>query len=213
MNYPLLMMYVTSIFFLILTPGPVVALVVSTASKYGFRQAFLTTLGTNWASLMLIIFASMIISGFISIDVKYLYWVSIIGCFFLLRMAIRSLHDDFKHEKKRVTHHEDKNVERKNAPAMLTGFLVGISNPKDIIFFVAFFPQFIKVTSSYFNSLSLLIILWILFDFSILLCYITVIRTKLFKKYGRLISIISSFCLLLISTFGIVYTAYILVLE
>lgn len=53
MNLTLLSVYLTSIVLLIATPGPVVALVLNTASKRGLRQAVLTVFGTNWASLLL----------------------------------------------------------------------------------------------------------------------------------------------------------------
>lgn len=45
------------------------------------------------------------------------------------------------------------------------GFLVGISNPKDIIFFSSFFPQFINVHDNINISLSILVITWIILDF------------------------------------------------
>lgn len=49
MNYPLLLLYIASISLLIATPGSVVALVISDASRFGFRHAFRTVLGTNLA--------------------------------------------------------------------------------------------------------------------------------------------------------------------
>ena len=46
------------------------------------------------------------------------------------------------------------------------GFLVGISNPKDIIFFAAFFRQFIQITPHLNISLGVLTLDWIVLDFA-----------------------------------------------
>ena len=48
MNYPLLLLYIATISLLIATPGPVVALVISDASRFGFRHAFRTVRAPIW---------------------------------------------------------------------------------------------------------------------------------------------------------------------
>lgn len=45
------------------------------------------------------------------------------------------------------------------------GLMVGLSNPKDIIFFSSFFPQFIHVHDNINISLLILIVTWIILDF------------------------------------------------
>ncbi|KAE9771095.1 LysE family translocator, partial [Escherichia coli] len=52
MNFTLLAAYSLSVVTLLLTPGPVVALITTTASQHGYRRAFLTLIGTNGASLV-----------------------------------------------------------------------------------------------------------------------------------------------------------------
>ena len=59
----ILIAYIVAVFVLIVTPGPVVALVIRNASLYGFKAAFFTNLGTNFASLLLIAFAIAVILG------------------------------------------------------------------------------------------------------------------------------------------------------
>ncbi|HFZ8353080.1 TPA: hypothetical protein ACIO89_005551, partial [Salmonella enterica subsp. enterica serovar Java] len=65
--------YIVSVILLLLTPGPVIALVTGTAAVHGKRQALKTAFGTNAASLVLILFASLMVTGLVSVDNLYLY--------------------------------------------------------------------------------------------------------------------------------------------
>ena len=55
MNVPLLTAYILAVLLLLITPGPVVALITATAARDGRRRAFATLVGTNSASLVLML--------------------------------------------------------------------------------------------------------------------------------------------------------------
>lgn len=134
MNLSLLAAYFAAIFLLIATPGPVVAMVANTAARFGARRALLTALGSNGASLLLIGIAALIITGLFAVDMRLLQWIGLLGCLFIGRMAIVSLYEDLSAR----TPDAQPVAPPQKRSAILTGFLVGIANPKDIIFFVAF---------------------------------------------------------------------------
>jgi len=67
-NMSLLLAYALSVLMLVATPGPVVALIVSTSMNAGPRQAWLTALGTNAASLLLALLAVLMLSGGLALD-------------------------------------------------------------------------------------------------------------------------------------------------
>ena len=84
---------------------------------------------------------------------------------------------------------------------------MGISNPKDIIFFASFFPQFIGVTSDVDVSLVLLTILWIILDFSTLsLVYLGFNKLSQSKLYNKLLGVCGAI-LVSIALYGI-YTVF-----
>lgn len=91
MNLPLLGAYTLAVFMLILTPGPVVALVTGTAARHGSRKAFLTVIGTNSASLVLIAFAAMVLAGIVSLSPLHLSLLGLAGSVFIGWGAIVSL--------------------------------------------------------------------------------------------------------------------------
>ncbi len=203
MNFAVLLAYILAIVLLIGTPGPIVALVINAASRHGFKYALITVLGTNLASLLLLATAALMISGVIALDAHNLQWISLVGCAFIGWMALAGLRSELgKHSHAppvstaAVKHHS----------AFANGFLLGVANPKDIIFFVAFFPQFISVTSHFKLSLTLLALIWIVVDFMILLGYVLLMRGGFFQRHKRKIALMSSAFLLLIALIGMAYT-------
>ncbi|NLK67306.1 MAG: LysE family translocator [Campylobacteraceae bacterium] len=191
MNFEILVTYVFSVFVFIFTPGPVVALVLKNATK-SFKNAFITIIGTNLASLILILIASSIILGLFKISENLLTWLSFFGAIFIIYFGTTSLLSDLKN----TTFESSEPIKNKNA--FLQGFAIAISNPKDIIFFIAFFPQFIEITNDIKTSLITLTVLWILLDFSLLLFYAKAMSSKFLFKQRQKIAIFSDIVLILI---------------
>ncbi len=203
MNYSLLLAYIIAIVVLIGTPGPIVALVINAASRHGFRYALSTVLGSNLASLTLLAAAALIVSGVIALEGNSLQWISLLGCGFIGWMAVQGLRTELTQKTQLAA--TSRTTARRHS-GFFNGFFLGISNPKDIVFFVAFFPQFISVSSDFKVSLVLLTVLWMLVDFVILLSYAVLMGGGFFQQHKRSISLLSSAFLLLIALLGIIYT-------
>jgi threonine/homoserine/homoserine lactone efflux protein len=203
-NCALLLAYVASIVLLIVTPGPVVMLVVGTTARRGVRQGVLTAMGANAASLVLIAVATLMVFGVVLISERLLAWLQVLGCIFVAVLASRALYGEWRANG--VSSDKGMHVatsQPQRFPALLQGFFVGIANPKDILFFVAFFPQFIGVTSDSRASLAMLATLWMVVDFTLLGCYITAFRHPLVHRLQRRISTLSSGLLLVIAIAGL----------
>ncbi|MHA6159577.1 LysE family translocator [Pseudomonas sichuanensis] len=201
MNTALTATYALTVLLLIATPGPVVALIVNTAAAAGSRKALFTAIGTNWASLVLIGVAAWIIMTSAAIDKAWLNGMSLLGCLFIGYIAVSTLREALQAPAQQAA---------AEAPAatrggLLQGFMVGISNPKDIIFFISFFPQFIQITESFGKSMVVLSLLWIAIDFAVLSLYIFAIGKIASQRSNRLISLASGVALLLIAGVGLAY--------
>ncbi|MFJ3449777.1 LysE family translocator [Pseudomonas sichuanensis] len=201
MNTALTATYALTVLLLIATPGPVVALIVNTAAAAGSRKALFTAIGTNWASLVLIGVAAWIIMTSAAIDKTWLNGMSLLGCLFIGYIAVSTLREALQAPAQQAA---------AEAPAatrggLLQGFMVGISNPKDIIFFISFFPQFIQITESFGKSMVVLSLLWIAIDFAVLSLYIFAIGKIASQRSNRLISLASGVALLLIAGVGLAY--------
>ena len=202
MSVSLLLAYVLAVVLLIGTPGPIVALVINAASRHGLKYAFITVLGSNLASLLLLTTAALVVSGVIALDAQSLQWISLLGCAFIGWMAFNSLREELV-QPSELAAEQARPIQQRSG--FLNGFFLGVSNPKDIIFFVAFFPQFIAVTPNLKLSLGILALVWMVADFIILLSYGLLMRGNFFQHHKQKISLLSSAFLLLVATFGALY--------
>ena len=205
MSSSVLLAYTLAVVILIGTPGPIVALVINAATRHGFKYALITVLGANVASLALLASAGLIIAGVIALDENTLKWISLMGCGFIAWMAISGLHAGLTQPHDLPP--EDVTPVRQHS-GFFNGFFLGVSNPKDIIFFIAFFPQFISVTPHFTLSLAILTLVWMLADFVILISYALLMRGRFFQRQQRKISVVSSVFLLLIAIFGAAYALF-----
>lgn len=196
MNTPLLIAYLGTVILLIATPGPVVLLVLDAASRCGTGSAVRTALGANAASLILVAAAAAVLAGTLALSPQVLQWGALAGCLFIGWLGFSGLRDTGAVEKKK---------DARKASGWWQGFLIGISNPKDILFFVALFPQFIPVTESFGTSIGLLGLLWLVVDLGILALYIGLMRHALAQRYRAWVSRASAWMLLLLAAAGVVY--------
>lgn len=159
MNYFEFYLYVVSVVIMIATPGPVMILVASAGLKGGYRKAFATILGTNLASLILIALSILILKGMLSVNESLFLMIKVLGCLYIGYLGFEIL--------KEVCLSKAQSIQalKPMQGGLQKGFLVGISNPKDIIFFSSFFPQFIGIHPDMNTSLMILVVAWIILDF------------------------------------------------
>jgi threonine/homoserine/homoserine lactone efflux protein len=206
----LLLAYFAAIVLLIATPGPVVMLVVGTAARRGASQGVLTAAGANAASLLLIALATLMVFGVVMVSDRLLGWLQVLGCVFVSLLAIRTLYGEWRSSRPSQPSTtpgdgtaQDAGPASRRLPAVFQGFFVGIANPKDVLFFVAFFPQFIGITSDSRASLAILAALWIVVDFTILSAYILASRHPLIHRQQRWIAVLSAGFLLVVAMAGL----------
>lgn len=206
LHYPLLFAYLAAIVLLIATPGPVVMLVTGTVARRGFRQGVLTAVGANAASLVLIAGAMLMVFGVVMVSARLLVGLHVAGCLFIAVLAIRTLVGEWRAGRGRSgdgTAAGEPASPPRGLPGVVRGFLVGIANPKDLLFFVAFFPQFVGITPDSRVSLAILAALWIAVDFTIMTGYMAAINHPAIHRKQRWISASSALALLAIALAGL----------
>ena len=146
------------------------------------------------------IVALVIISGVIALDAHSLQWISLLGCGFIAWMALHGLRAELAQQ------HPVKSAPLmpvKGRSGFFNGFFLGVSNPKDIVFFVAFFPQFIGITPDLDLSLIILTLSWILLDFLTLsVVYLGFQRLSRSQLYPHLLGL-CGLILLMVALYGI----------
>lgn len=131
--------YLIATIILSVTPGPGVFSSLSSGLNHGFRMGVWNGVGMQAANFVLICIVSVGLGAMLLASEGLFTLVKWIGVAYLVYLGIvtwRSPPQAFRQEKDDA--HTAKDV-------FLKGFLVNITNPKGIIFYVAILPQFIDV--------------------------------------------------------------------
>jgi threonine/homoserine/homoserine lactone efflux protein len=125
---------------LILLPGPAMLFLVSRGIGQGRRLALASTLGIEAATATMVLLTAFGLSALISSSVVAFSVVKYAGAAYLVYLAVREF---------RSRGHFSLQATPVAGPwrAFFDAYLVGISNPKTAVFFLAFFPQFVHPES------------------------------------------------------------------
>ena len=205
MNITEYLLYCMAVVIMIATPGPVMMLVASAGLKGGYRKALQTIFGTNFASLILITVSILVLKGFLDIAEQWFNSIKILGCLYIAYLGFQIL-------KEVLFSKQDESPAQLKSKSMNGGFkqgvLVGISNPKDILFFASFFPQFVQITPHLNISLGILTLSWIVLDFATLsMVYLSFNRLSKSKLYSKLLGACGA-VLILIAGYGLYSTLF-----
>ena len=152
-------------FFLTITPGSPRVVIVTYAINYGLKRSVITAIGdvsANTLQMVLIAFGMGTLISVYPDILNYLRWV---GILYLLYIAF----DLFK-SSKNLDFNKSFST-KSNLSLFRDGFLVAFLSPKAWVFFAAIFPQFLNLEGDFGIQLIVLIISWVVLDFSTLMLY------------------------------------------
>ena len=132
--------YLVAIIILTASPGPSSLLCMTKGVTQGFRVGVLTALGSLTAITCILTLSFMGLGLLISSSEWAFNVLKYMGAAYLVYLGIKSILS------KQQDYQRDETQIPSDQAAMkhyLSGFIVGISNPKAILFFTALFPQFI----------------------------------------------------------------------
>ena len=141
MDIALYLSFLIIAFGLIIVPGPNVLVIVSTTITHGTKQGLQTVAGTSLAMAIQLIVVAAGTTWFVqamSNGLQYMKWLGVVYLFYL---AIYHLKSAFSTEKNEINITSSATFKR--------GFLVSLTNPKTLLFFSAFLPQFVSTAWSY----------------------------------------------------------------
>ena len=148
LDYAVLPAFLVSALVIILSPGADTFLMLRSTLRGGKKDGFLTMFGiyTGIATLSL-----LLISGVGLVIAKApgaLFWLKIVGALYLLLLAVQSLRAGIRlvSANRAGTLDQldiDSESSKRKVGPFLMGYLTNVTNPKVLIFFLAFFPQFL----------------------------------------------------------------------
>lgn len=130
---------------LIVIPGPSVLFVIGRSLAYGRRGGLLSVLGNGLGTLPLVAAVALGVGTIVAQSAVLFTVIKMLGAAYLVYLGIQA-----------IRHRGDGNVTDAGASAhrslrtsvmLRQGFIVGITNPKTIVFFVAVLPQFVNFSA------------------------------------------------------------------
>src|ERR1700756_4938809 len=137
MHLDLYLGFVLASTILILIPGPNVSLIVANSIAHGTRYGLLTVIGTSSAIIVQLTLTALGLSATLGALAGWFEWVRWIGVAYLLYLGIRqwiAVPVDLTRIRPQP---------RSFRAIAARGFLISRANPKTLLFYGAFFPQFL----------------------------------------------------------------------
>jgi threonine/homoserine/homoserine lactone efflux protein len=150
MSVELYLAFVAACIALALLPGPMVTLVIANGLRHGTRAA-LTNIAGAQAGLAIII--GIVAIGLTTLMATMGYWfdwVRFVGAAYLVWLGIKLVRAPIVGVK------ADAPLPPPRGGFFLQGFVVTLSNPKVLVFFGAFIPQFMDLEKDHFSQVALL---------------------------------------------------------
>lgn len=139
MDAPTLFLYVCAVSAVMMTPGPSMLLALNNGASYGLRVASFGMAGAALSDLILIAAVGGGLGALLQASEQLFTIVKWIGAAYLLYLAWALWHVPTQALTQSATP-----ASASGRSAFLRALLVGLSNPKGLLFFSAFLPQFIR---------------------------------------------------------------------
>ncbi len=150
MSLQVYLAFVAACIALALLPGPVVTLMIGNGLRYGTRAALTNLLGVQTGLMIVIGIVAVGLTSLMATMGYWFDWVRFAGAAYLVWLGIRLIR--FPVEGVKV----DTPPPPPRGGFFLQGLVVLLSNPKVLVFFGAFIPQFMDMNRDHVSQVTLL---------------------------------------------------------
>jgi threonine/homoserine/homoserine lactone efflux protein len=134
--------YLVATIVIIVVPGPTVTLIIANSLSHGVRAGLVNVAGTQLGIALMIALVGVGLASLIAALGWWFEVVRLLGAAYLVYLGIKLIRSS-------GALGAAKKVPAPRVGFFLQGFLVAISNPKTLVFFGAFIPQFIDPARDY----------------------------------------------------------------
>ena len=164
MTFTTYLLYVAAVALLILTPGPTMLICMTNALNHGPRKSMTSVAGSVSAVLCVMLLSAMGLGALLAASEAAFTVTKVVGAAYLIYLGIKTFRSEaavFDATAAPVSAARERSF-------FLRGFLVGASNPKAVLFFAAFFPQFLNPATPFAPQFAILALTFMAFEFAML---------------------------------------------
>lgn len=132
-------------FILIVIPGPSVLFSVARALEFGRGGGFASVAGNTFASFVLGIGVAVGVGALVIRSELLFNIVKYLGVVYVIYLGVQAI----RHRKDRPHNEGEPLARQSNLKIFTQGFIVGVTNPKSIVFFIAVLPQFVDLNAGH----------------------------------------------------------------
>ena len=179
-------LYLAAVALLVLSPGPTMLMSMTNAVNHGARKAMASAAGSVTAVLGVMILSSLGLGALLSASEIALNIIKFIGALYLVYLGVKTFRSPVTtfDAAPQTDGNPGQPGDAPRKPAVrsarqlyLQGLMVGASNPKALLFFAAFFPQFLDPAAAWAPQFAILAGTFIAIEFSVLaLCTVFAAR-------------------------------------
>ncbi|UPL18772.1 LysE family translocator [Microbacterium aurugineum] len=136
-----LLALIAAAFVMVVIPGPTVLFTIGRAMSLGRMGGFLSILGTAAGSIVLFVGVALGVGTVIAQSVLLFTIIKVLGAGYLVYLGVQAI----RHRKDAARALVAEQARRSGWRLLLEGFVVGVTNPKSIAFFLAILPQFVDL--------------------------------------------------------------------
>jgi threonine/homoserine/homoserine lactone efflux protein len=184
--------YLAGCFAIVIVPGPTVTLIVGNSLTHGTRAGLVNVAGTQAALVVLVAAVALGMAPVVAALGPWFDWVRLIGAFYLVWLGIKFIRSSFRGE-------EAAAPLPPRGGFFWQGFVVLLSNPKALLLFSAFIPQFMDIRQDYFGQVLFLGFTFMAVATVLDTCYVLLAgrsRHLLSRKRMRVVTGASGACLI-----------------
>jgi threonine/homoserine/homoserine lactone efflux protein len=177
------LLYVAAVALLIATPGPTMLMCMTNALNHGTRRAMTSVAGSVTAVLVVMLLSAAGLGALLAASETAFTTAKLIGAAYLVWLGIKTFRSDAS-----VLSVDKGAASVPRRSFYLQGLLVGASNPKAVLFFAAFFPQFLNPSAPMAPQFAILALTFMVLEFTVLTtCALSVSRlAPLLRRSGPL---------------------------
>lgn len=149
MTLELYLAYLLACLLITLIPGPTVTLIVANSLRHGARAGLLNVAGTQAGLALMMLILMVGLSSVIAAMAWLFDWLRLVGAVYLVWLGWKLLRGSSR----------EVEIEKAAPPRggfFTQGFLVLMANPKALLWFGAFIPQFVDPKGNYVGQIALL---------------------------------------------------------
>lgn len=136
MSLPVLAAFALACFVIVIVPGPTVTVIIANSLRDGTRAGLLNVAGTQAGLVPMILIVALGLDTVVAAMAEWFFWIKLAGAAYLVWLGIRLLRSNGDIG-------DPSRVRRPRTGYFLQGVLVIWANPKALLFFGAFLPQFV----------------------------------------------------------------------